>query len=275
MRNDIKLIAIDLDGTLLREDCTISARTKEVLEEAGRQGYLVVPATGRSYRNTRFVMKDFHGISYYINGNGSVISRGDTGEILYFHEMDIENVKRICELAQKYDTYIELYAGQDAYTDEKGSQVIRRCGLLEEYCQQLLDTNLFADNFGKFLSTEGVRVGKIHILASDMEEKEKLFKEIDAIPGVHPISVISNNIEVVHGKWSKWNAVLKLAEMTGVSQQEIMAIGDSNNDYEMLLNAGYSVAMGNACQRVKEISSTVTDTNENDGVAKAVEELLN
>ena len=54
-----------------------------------------------------------------------------------------------------------------------------------------------------------------------------------------------------------------------------MAIGDSNNDYEMLLNAGYSVAMGNACDRVKEISSAVTDTNENDGVAKAIENILN
>lgn len=274
MKKDIKLIAIDLDGTLLRDDCTISVRTKEALEEAGRQGYLVVPSTGRSYSNTRFVMKDFQGISYYINGNGCVISSGKTGEILYFHEMDIENVKKICELAQKYDTYIELYAGQDAYTDEKGSQVIWRCGLLDEYCRQLLDTNLFTSDFGTFLDTGGVRVGKIHILASDMGEKEKLFQEIDALPGVHPISVISNNIEVVHGGWSKWNAILKLAQMTGVRQEEIMAIGDSNNDYEMLLNAGYSVAMGNACQRIKEISSTVTDTNENDGVAKAIEKLL-
>ena len=76
-------------------------------------------------------------------------------------------------------------------------------------------------------------------------------------------------------RWSKWNAIVKLADMIGVRQEEIMAVGDSNNDYEMLLNAGYSVAMGNACDRVKEISSAVTDTNENDGVAKAIENILN
>ena len=62
-----------------------------------------------------------------------------------------------------------------------------------------------------------------------------------------------NNIEVVHGRWSKWNAIVKLADMIGVRQEEIMAVGDSNNDYEMLLNAGYSVAMGNACDRVKDV----------------------
>lgn len=274
MKNNIKMIAIDLDGTLLRDDCTISHRTREAVEEAGRRGYLVVPATGRSYQNARFVLKDFREISYFINGNGCVISSGKTGEVLYLHEMDMENVRKIYELAAQYDTYVEIYIGQDAYMDARGREVIGRCGLLSEYCSQLLATNILTEDYRKLLGTEGVRAGKIHILVSDTEEKEKLFGEIDALPGVHPISVISNNIEIVHGRWSKWDAILKLAEMVGVRQEEIMAVGDSNNDYEMLLNAGYSVAMGNGCERVKEISSMVTDTNNNDGVAKAIEEIL-
>ena len=66
MRKDLKMIAIDLDGTLLRDDCTISQRTREAVEEAGRRGYHVVPTTGRSYRNARFVLKDFKEISQYI-----------------------------------------------------------------------------------------------------------------------------------------------------------------------------------------------------------------
>lgn len=84
MRKDLKMIAIDLDGTLLRDDCTISERTREAVEEAGRKGYLIVPTTGRSYRNARFVLKDFREISYFINGNGSVITDGRTGDVLYF-----------------------------------------------------------------------------------------------------------------------------------------------------------------------------------------------
>lgn len=274
MRKDLKMIAIDLDGTLLRDDCTISERTREAVEEAGRKGYLIVPTTGRSYRNARFVLKDFREISYFINGNGSVITDGRTGDVLYFHEMDMDNVRKIYELAAQYDTYVEIYAGQDAYMDVKGQEVIRRCGLPVEYCDQLLATNKMTADYRQLLAEDGIRVGKVHILVSKMEEKDKLIREIDMLPGVHPISVIPNNIEVVHGRWSKWNAIVKLADMIGVRQEEIMAVGDSNNDYEMLLNAGYSVVMGNACSRVKEISSAVTDTNENDGAAKAIESIL-
>ncbi len=98
MRKDLKMIAIDLDGTLLRDDCTISERTREAVEEAGRKGYLIVPTTGRSYRNARFVLKDFREISYFINGNGSVITDGRTGDVLYFHEMDMDNVRRSTSL---------------------------------------------------------------------------------------------------------------------------------------------------------------------------------
>lgn len=235
----------------------------------------MVPTTGRSYRNTRFVLNGFREISYFINGNGSVISSGRTEDVLYFHDMDMDNVRKIYELAAKYDTYVEIYAGQDAYMDAKGQDVIKRCGLPKEYCDQLLATNKITADYRKLLAGNDIRVGKVHILVSKMEEKDKLIREIDLLPGVHPISVIPNNIEVVHGRWSKWNAIAKLADMVGVRQEEIMAIGDSNNDYEMLLNAGYSVAMGNACDRVKEISSAVTDTNENDGVAKAIENILN
>ena len=145
MRKDLKMIAVDLDGTLLRDDCTISQRTREAVEEAGRRGYLVVPTTGRSYRNARFVLKDFKEISYFINGNGSVISSGRTEDVLYFHGMDMDNVRKIYELAAKYDTYVEIYAGQDAYMDAKGQEVIRRCGLPEEYCDQLATNKMTTD----------------------------------------------------------------------------------------------------------------------------------
>ena len=71
MRKDLKMIAIDLDGTLLRDDCTISERTREAVEEAGRKGYLIVPTTGRSYRNARFVLKGGTGCLYGCKGAGS------------------------------------------------------------------------------------------------------------------------------------------------------------------------------------------------------------
>lgn len=274
MKKHIKMIAIDLDGTLLRSDCSISEKTRCVVEEAGKSGIMIVPTTGRSYRNARYVLKDFREIGYFINANGSVISNGRTGEMLYLHAMDGETVKRIYELCEKYDTYVEVYVDQDAYMDKKGVSVIRKCGLTDDYCDQLLSTNILTQDYRKLLWQDGIKVGKIHILVASMEQKEKLMKEIAAIPGANPISVIPNNIEIVNGNWSKWNALEKLADITGVRREEIMAIGDSNNDYEMLSHAGLPVAMGNACQRVKEVSSFVTDSNDNDGVAKAIEAIL-
>ena len=270
MRKDLKMIAIDLDGTLLRDDCTISERTRESCGGSGKKRIPDRAHNGPLLSQCPVCFKRFQGdFLFHKTVNGSVITDGRTGDVLYFHEMDMDNVRKIYELAAQYDTYVEIYAGQDAYMDVKGQEVIRRCGLPVEYCDQLLATNKMTADYRQLLAEDGMtRVGKVHILVSKMEEKDKLIREIDMLPGVHPISVIPNNIEVVHGRWSKWNAIVKLADMIGVRQEEIMAVGDSNNDYEMLLNAGYSVAMGNACSRVKEISSAVTDTNENDGAAK-------
>ena len=91
----------------------------------------------------------------------------------------------------------------------------------------------------------------------------------------YPISVFNLNIELVNGLWGKAGGLQKLAEHLGLSAENIMAIGDSNNDLDMLRWAGTSVVMGNAPDRVKELADYVTAENDQDGVAKALEEILN
>lgn len=269
----IKMIAIDLDGTLLRDDCSISDRTKRAVEAAGKAGYFMVPCTGRSYRNAAYVLSGFENLSYFINANGSVITDARSKKILYMETMKLQDVQAVCRILKKYRAFVEIYVNQDVYIDRLSKEVLYECGLLKEYCDQLVHTNRIIEDYDSLLLQEGIKVGKIHILVPTIEARKRLTEEIREIPGLLPISVIPRNIELVNQTWSKWKALEKLADMLGISRECIMAVGDSNNDMEMLANAGYSVAMGNAPDHVKKVCKKVTGTNEEDGVAQVLEAL--
>lgn len=269
-----KLIAIDLDGTLLREDCTISERNRQAVIEAMHQGHLVVPSTGRSYRNSRFVLKDFPEMPYYINANGAVVTLGKEETPQLSCAIPCETGCSIYRTVREYPAFIELYHGQDAYDSYEGCEYTKQCSSMEGYRKQFLKTNIHMDNLDDFVLGEKKSINKFHIMCVSQEDKKELMERLKNIPGVYPISTGSHNIEIADAHWSKRNALEWLCGQIGFSQEQVIAIGDSNNDYEAVCWAGTGVAMENASARVREAADFVTKSNEEDGVAWALEHLL-
>lgn len=273
---NVKLTAIDLDGTLLRDDCTVSKNNLEMIRRALDAGHCIVPTTGRSYENTRHeIFYDFEDIPYFINANGTVVTDGKTGEILYIKGFPAGIASKIYHLCKKYKTYIEPYAGRNAYMETAGIRHLFASGLPEVYCTQLMRSNIECEDLSDLMEDRRVPVSKFHIVCADPEEKRKLRQELSELPGIYPISVVEQNLELVYGKLSKRDGLSFLADQLHVLPSEVMALGDSNNDYEMMEWAGYSVAMGNASQRIKNVSKYGTDTNNKDGVANALQRFLN
>lgn len=271
---DIKMIAIDMDGTLLRDDVTISGRTLEAIKEAIARGIYVVPTTGRSYRNTRWVLSGIDNIPYFVNANGTVITDGKTEEILYIHVMKKNILGKVYELSKRYGAFFEVYAGQDAYVEQRGVDMLLNSSVLKEYCAQLLRTNIVLQDFRKEMKNVTEKACKIHIICNTVEDRKKLMEQIALLDDCYPLSTMSLNLEIVNGRWSKLDGIRKLAARLDIPNECIMAIGDSDNDYELLSGAGYSVAMGNANTSIKKISDEVTATNDWDGAAKAIEKVL-
>lgn len=266
----IRLIAIDLDGTLLRKDGTISLKTQEAVIAAMEKGILVVPATGRSFRNTRWLLQDFPEFSYYLNANGTVLTEGKTSKILHVHEILPKTARALYQCCEKYPCFIELYHAQDAYNNADGCAYLKN--LMDMYCAQLLETNYQMEDLGSFVETHAL--SKFHVVCAHRQDKQKLMDDMTQLPNIFPISTESNNLEVVYGHYSKREGLRQLCEMLGIKREEVLAIGDSDNDREMLEWAGIGAAMGNAPEHIRDIADWVTEDNEHDGVAKVLKSVI-
>lgn len=266
-----RLIAIDLDGTLLRKDCTISEKDRNALLKAMERGHLVVPTTGRGYRNSRFVLKEFPVMPYYINANGTTITQGDPEKILFSCTMPYEIGCKIYQLAKEYPTFIEIYHGQDAYDSFRGCEYMKESRCMEAYRKQLLKTNIHMESLDDFVLKEKNLISKFHIMCVEKKDQQELIGRIAQLPGVYPISTEEKNIEIADAHWSKRNGLEWLCEKLGFARDQVIAIGDSDNDYEGIRWAGIGVAMENASERVKEAADYITESNQNYGVARALE----
>lgn len=271
--NQIKLIAIDMDGTWLRSDCSISEPTKRAIRAAVEAGYLIVPSTGRCFCNTKTVLRDF-GLSYYINANGTIVTDAKEEKLVHAECFDRETAEAIFRLVEEADAFTEIYESFDAHVDKKGREFLIRAGLAGDYVEQLLSTNIEHESLGDFMREASGRISKFHIVCETPEKKEALKEKIAALPGVYPISIFHLNIEVVNGRWSKADGLRTLTAYLGLTPDQVMAIGDSNNDADMLRWAGTSVAMGNAPRHIKELADFVTSSNDEDGIVKAFEKYL-
>lgn len=266
-----RLIAVDLDGTLLRKDCTISETNRRALVKALEKGHLVVPTTGRGYRNSRFVLEEFPVMPYYINANGTTVTQGEPEKSLFSCTIPYETGCRIYQLAMEYPAFIELYHGLDAYDSFEGCENMRESGCMEEYRRQLLKTNIHMESLDDFVLKERHLISKFHIVCPRAEQKRELMDRLARLPGVYPISTEIYNIEITDAHWSKKDGLAWLCGKIGISRRQVIALGDSDNDYEGICWAGTGVAMGNASDRIKEAADYITGSNQEDGVAQALE----
>lgn len=273
---DIKLVAIDMDGTFLDDLCKIPERNLMAVKKAIKKGVIIVPTTGRSFRNVKAeLFKEVTGINYCITANGTIVAEMEKERILAAEVIPVPQGKLVYQMAKKYSAYLELYSGLEAYMDARGIEYLWQAGLTPEYCEQLMGTNIKADNLDQLVLEEELPISKFHIVCTARAEKEQLKKEIAALGGMFPISVISKNIELVSGTYSKRNGLEQLISALGIAKNQVLVIGDSNNDYEMIKWADHSVAMGNANDRIKEAALHITASNNQAGVADALEKYLN
>ncbi|UYZ24412.1 Cof-type HAD-IIB family hydrolase [Mesobacillus jeotgali] len=237
---DIKLIALDMDGTLLDDRHEVTEENRRAIKEAERRGVRVVLSTGRSLKTARDYVLSLELSSYLVTVNGGEIW-GPNGELVQRSKVDTEHIQWMFELSQKHKT------GFWATSSE----------------------NVWRNNMPKDLfSQEWIKFG-FHI--EEDEIRESVLKELQD-KDVFEISNSSlKNIEVNALGINKAVGLQKVCDLLGISMDNVMAVGDSLNDIAMITEAGLGVAMGNAQETVKEAADDVTGTNQDNGVAQAIE----
>lgn len=263
-----KMIVLDLDDTLLRDDLTISKRTKEALMKAQKVGVRVVLASGRPTYAMREIadnlcLQDYG--SYILSFNGGKIISCQTGEELFSSTLAPETVHHLYEISRREDVFIHTYV-EDTIVTEAGNQYTNIEGEL---------TGLEIIEVGSFIGAVTEPVVKVLMLDEPeklAEVEKKLQVELNG-----ELCVLRSKpyfLEFTEAGVTKGKSLGYLTEQLGINSEEVIAIGDSYNDLPMIEFAGLGVAMGNAPEDIKAKADYITDTNMNDGVAKVVEEFI-
>lgn len=269
---DIKMLAIDIDGTLLTPQKTIAPATRAAIHQAQQEGIVVTLATGRRYLNSATLAADLGLEIPLIVCDGALIMQHPQDKILLTQPLD-------AHVAQQAVDSMVRYGIQPVAHHLNGSIEEIWTGPLEHDSEWL--TTYFA-SFPKHLyrmPTETLCVGHpdpIRVVAFASEEIIlELAAEISALPcswnSIKRGNYGSAEMAVYAPHCSKASGVAALARQLGIELTEVMAIGDDNNDIEMLRAVGWGVAMGHANQTVKSSADAITTSNTEDGAARAIE----
>lgn len=276
---DIKLVALDLDGTLFDNSSRISKRNLTAIRSITDKGIHVVISTGRPFEGIPFDQIKGTGINYAITANGSGIYEIPTGKCLYENAMDEELVTPILNFLLTRDIHMDAFIGGKGYTPIQCVETAQKLTVPSSIKNYIITTRTRLDNILQFIHENQLKVQKMTLNfypAADgtLIDRETVRKFLVSNPSITTVCGGYNNLEFTRADANKGVGLRKLAEILGVNPDATMAIGDTENDLAIIEAAGIGVAMGNATDAVKARADYVTTTNTKDGVAAAIEHFI-
>lgn len=274
MSSNIRMLALDLDGTTLRKDKSLSDRNSYAIWRAYKKGVNVVISTGRPFTALSKPVLSLGVFQYVINSNGAMITDLYKRERIYAKYIAPDKVDEIRSVIGPAGRRVELFVNGCAYADRKIYDEIKRSGSSYRNPTYFLSTRTPVDDIFSMMDEHKYDLENISVFFEEKKQKEEVGRELAKIQGITLTSSVPSNYEMGAAGVSKASALTFLMKRLGIKSDELMAVGDSINDLDMIKLAGVGVAMGNGEDKLKENADFVTDTNEMDGVAKAIEKYI-
>lgn len=264
-----RMIATDLDGTMMCDVCTVPTRNRDAVARAREAGCLYVVSTGRS-RNI-VPISQLPPVDYLLCDNGAVIYNGQTGEIVHEHCMTDEEVLGLMDAVCHLPVCFEVFTHGELLTDYATAELIKEDPFHVWYYKEGIAP--FVDDLRAYIKAGGGKITKLNVILLDMAAYEEAGRILHAKEGFD-IAHSKDWYEVTAAGMSKGPMLVRLCEMLGVDPQDVMAFGDSANDVSMLSAVGCGVAMGNATQTAIDAARYVAADAKDAGVAAFLEEQL-
>ena len=268
------MIGLDLDGTLLNEKKEISSYSRDVIKRALDAGVIVLVATGRPWMGIPEELRGFPGMRYALTSNGARIIDRDENKVLKEQLLSVELAKKALEICGKYDTLQEVYFNGQGYAPNDKKEVVERYHHNPNMWEYIRTTRIWVDDIYDFTVKENKGLDKIQALFADMSERMTAWDELSRVDGLALVGSLGYNIEINAAGVNKGTGLVELGKVLGIRREEIMACGDGDNATEMLREAGFGVAMANGEEQVKNAADYITESNEEDGVARAIEKFV-
>ena len=274
MSRTIRMIGVDLDGTLLNSEKQLTAYTREVLKKAIEQEVAVVVATGRPFSGVPDELKHFPGIRYALTANGARILDMQKQKVVYENLLSVESSEKVIDILRKHHAIHEFFVDGVGYMNEDGLKNVYAYFEDPHMAEYLQSTRIPVKDVKEKLQTMKCEVDKLQGIFRNQKDKQEALEELNTLSGIVVTAAMDNNLEINKEGTNKGLGLLQLGKSLGISREEIMACGDGGNDVEMLKEVGFAIAMANAYDTVKTAADFVTVSNDEDGVAKAIERFV-
>ena len=273
--DQIRLIAFDLDGTLLNSDKVLTPRNKAALERAAEKGILIVPTTGRLFKGMPAEIRQFPFLRYAITINGAAVFDTETGDNIYRAEIPLENALEIMTYLDQFPIVYDCYKDNTGWMTQSMWDQAEVFAPNAYYVHSIRTNRKPVPELKEFLRQQGGSVQKIQLFSTDPELRTALLRELPRrFSHLAVSSSVSRNVEINHEDANKGSALMALASRLGLDRSRVIAFGDGLNDISMIREAGIGVAMQNAVEEVKAASDLITGSCEESGVAMVLEQIL-
>ena len=297
---EIRIAALDLDGTLLSRENTVTPATRQAIADAVARGVVVLPATGRALANLPPLVAQLPGVRYAITSNGALIYDAYTRETIFQTGVDrsciryanaaehetsqpecivrrcfpVEKAREVFGLYQEFEGSLSVFSdGQvirDRLAHERMGNHLRRLLSLSTEAKQPNDGRFhIVRDTAEWMSRHAHEIEKFCMFFENAEAAEAALPRFYALEGVEVVQGSPDNIEVTAKGVDKGSALLALADRLGIPHECTLAVGDSDNDRAMLEKAGVAAVMANGMERVKQLADIVSENDcDHDGVAE-------
>lgn len=274
VNKNIKLIALDLDGTTLTSQNTLSSKTKEAIKKAVAGGIEVVVASGRPFGSMPNSILEIEGINYIVSSNGAAIHNAQR-QCVYQSLLDETDVLKILEITAKYDLIFEAFINGLTYTDVRYVNNPMKYGDNEAYIDYVKASHGHIEDMRAFIFEHRLELDSVEIVCPDKELREHIWQKCaECLNGVYITSSSTNFIEFMSINATKANAVKRICNLLDIDTANICACGNADNDADMIALAGLGAAVGNASPRCLEYADVVVASNNDDGVAKLIDYIM-
>lgn len=271
---DIKIIALDLDGTLLNSQKKLSLRNLSALRAAAERGIEIVPTTGRFYGGMPEEIRSLPFIHYVITINGAQVQRLADGEVLYRAEMPRPQAVALMGVLDQWPVAYDCYCNNGAFMTGVLKEKIEDYTADVHYQNMVRQLRQSVPELKAWVESQPYDVQKVQFFTEDRVVKAQLMEELPRkFPDLVITSAIPSNVEINQRNANKGQALLALAQHLGYTAEQVMAFGDGLNDLSMIRAAGTGVVMANGFPEVKAVADLLAEDCDHDGVAKVIEDV--
>ena len=270
----IKLVASDLDGTLLNTDKHLSKKTFDAINRLLLEDIIFVPSTGRSLHSVPKFIKDIPSLKYLITSNGAVINHLPTNSNIASFNLSPAIVTSIIEIIRSNDIMIEAFSKGFAYCDENTMNNLSRYGVFGSHADYVLKTRTHVKNIYTFFEENINHIENINLIFKDLNLRTYIFDILSKELSECITSSSPYNLEIASPFASKGKSLKHLCSLLKINMDHVMCFGDGENDIDMFEICQFSFAMENSQNNVKLKASYLAPHCNEDGVAKILDDYI-